>query len=212
MSEFKRFTRSVKHDKRHKQKRKIIFFGSLALLFFIIFISLILFGNKGNPKENEVMPKDVDTEQNADIDQETTDDSVISDVQKPKDSTLVPAEDPKEETEQDVQLEEIESDDNNIIKAYKGDWQPVGTEQEGPHTTSYDEGSADRIEIKRAAMMVTGIEEANMTEHWIGRGGEQQVIATVSDRTNEGFYRIYMQWIEGEGWQPTKVEELEHYS
>ena len=210
VSEYRRVTRSVKHDKRQKQKRKILFFGSLAVLFFVIFISLILFGNKGNPEQASLEQ----TEDNTDEidDDEHQDDTNIDEEQssEDEDTTLEPKEDENDE-EQDVILEEIESDDANVIKAYKGNWDPVGTEQEGPHTTTYEEGSTDRIEIQRAVVMVTGIEEDNMIEHWIGRGGEQEVIATVSDHDLENYYRVYLQWVDEEGWQPTMIEELKQY-
>src|SRR5690625_7127254 len=68
----------------------------------------------------------------------------------------------------EVETEEIESTDDNVIEAYTGKWQPNGTIQEGPHTTNYDDGSQDRIEIKQAVMSATGLGE-DLTEHWIGK-------------------------------------------
>lgn len=214
MSKYRRYTRRAKHNKRENHKKKILFFGSLAILFLIIFGSLILFGNKGNPtqevteqEENETADeetgaKEVDNE-------EENEEEEQEEVKKPRDKNLEPAE--KEKDEDEITLKEIESTDSNVKKAYEGDWDPIGTTQEGSHTTVYESGSDDRKEIKEAVIMVTDLEEDNIVEHWIGRGGEDKVIATVSDNNYEEIYKVYLQWVDEEGWQPTKYEELNHY-
>lgn len=56
--------------------------------------------------------------------------------------------------------------------------------------------------------MVTGIPEDNMIEWWVGNGGDQKVVATVSDREETETYRVYLSWVDNEGWQPTKLETL----
>lgn len=205
MSEYRRVTRSVKHDKRQKQKRKILFFSSLSVVFLIVFVSLIVFGNKGNPKEAGVETLEDETEEpaeNENIDEKADDDS------SPKDTTIEPEEEENEASSSDVTVEEIPSEDENVITAFRGDWDPVGTKQEGPHTTNYNDGSDDRNEIKQAVVMVTGLDADDMIEHWIGRGGDQAVVATVSDGALEEYYRVYLQWVDEKGWQPTKAEKL----
>lgn len=209
MSKYRRFTRKSKHNKREGHKKKILFFGSLAALFLIIFSTLILFGNKGNPKQEVTEQEEsetVETETENNHPEETEKNEEQEKESKPKDKNLEPL-----EKEEEATVKEVSTNDNNVIKAYEGDWDPIETEQEGPHTTTYDTGSKDRIEIKEALVMVTGLEEDNLIEHWIGRGGEGKVIATVSDNDHEEIYKVYLQWIDGEGWQPTKYEELKHY-
>lgn len=209
MSEYKRVTRSVKHEKRQKQKRKILFFSSLAILFLIVFISLILFGNKGNPQEASVDSSEEKTEE---AEESTTSNATNTEDTTPDDTTIEP--DDSEDDKEDIEIEEISSDDSNVKTAYKGDWDPIGTKQEGPHTINYNDGSDDRVEIKEAVVKVTELDENDMVEHWIGRGGDQAVIATVYNSSYEEsideIYRVYLQWIDEEGWQPTKVEELKH--
>ena len=112
------------------------------------------------------------------------------------------------EQNNNVETESVEPSDENVSDAYTGNWDPIGTEQEGPHTTTYDDGSQDRIEIKEATSMVTGIDADNMVEWLVENGGDQKVIATVSDKDETQTFRVYLQWVDGEGWQPTKVEEL----
>ena len=101
------------------------------------------------------------------------------------------------------------STDENVAKAYTGDWEPIGTSQTGEHSaTDYTDGSADRIEIKQAVAAATGISADNMIEWWIGNAGDQQVTATVSDTQKEKIARVQLTWVDGEGWQVTLVEEL----
>src|SRR5699024_2870371 len=155
MSKYRRFTRAARHEKRESHKKKILFFGSLAILFLIVFTSLILFGNKGNPKQEVAEPTDSEVKQEDDKEDEEKDkeeerkDQVAEKEQeeqekkKPKDKNLEPTEedDEEEKEEQEVELKEVQSSDSNVIKAYEGDWDPIGTKQEGPHTTTYADGS-----------------------------------------------------------------------
>src|SRR5699024_887071 len=219
MSKYRRFTRAARHEKRESHKKKILFFGSLAILFLIVFTSLILFGNKGNPKQEVAEPTASEVKQEDDKEDEGKNqvaekEQEEKEKKKTKDKNLEPTEEDDEEKkeEQEVELKEVQSSDSNVIKAYEGDWDPIGTKQEGPHTTTYADGSDDRIEIREAVLMVTDLKEDNLEELWIGRGGEQKVIATVADKEITDIYRVYLDWIDGEGWQPTKYEELEYYS
>ena len=117
----------------------------------------------------------------------------------------------EEESEEDtgIETEQVPSTDENVTKAYTGDWEPIGTTQTGEHDiTDYSDGSADRVEIKQAVAAATGINADNMIEWWIGNAGDQKVTATVSDTQKETIARVQLNWVDGEGWQVTLVEEL----
>src|SRR5699024_6278062 len=119
------------------------------------------------PTASEVKQED-DKENNEEKDQVAEEEEKEKEDKKPKDKNLEPAkkneEEKKEKEEKEVELKEIESSDSNVIKAYEGDWDPIGTKQEGPHTTTYDDGSDDRIEIREAVLMVTDLKEDNLEE------------------------------------------------
>lgn len=208
MSEYRRVSRADKHTKRRKNQRTLLFFIGLAALFFIILFSLIASG--GKDKKDDVVIEDEEaeeislqdeTEQNAENNDETTNEE-----QSNYETNIEEVD--RNENIDDVVIQQIESTDENVIEAYSGNWPPIGTVQQGPHTTNYSEGSDDRIEIKRAVSLVTGIEESNLTEHWIGNGGEQKVIATVSDKETDENYHVYLSWIDETGWQVTMVERI----
>src|SRR5699024_7300439 len=90
----------------------------------------------------------------------------------------------------DSDIREVESDENDVEKAYEGEWEPVETEQSGEHVTNYDGGYDDRKEIKQAVSEATGIDSDNLIAHWIGNKGEPKVTATICDRGNKTSYGV----------------------
>ncbi|WP_262421774.1 YrrS family protein [Bacillus aquiflavi] len=87
-------------------------------------------------------------------------------------------------------------------------WKPVGTDQTGEHTTVFNKDSADWSEMENAISYATGLSHDNMTIWFLGNGGENKAIGTVTSKDNQQVYRVYIEWVDGQGWKPTKVEEL----
>ncbi|MEK4304886.1 YrrS family protein [Oceanobacillus sp. FSL K6-0251] len=156
--------------------------------------------NEDEENNNESDNEDANREEdNADEDEDADEDAANEEDEN------------EEENEEDNSYEDRESAEpsgDDVAEAYTGDWDPIGTEQEGDHNTDFSDGSADRVEIKRAVSKVTGLSEDGMIEHWVGNNGPDKVIATVSDSSNSENYRVFLDWVDGEGWQPTQVEEL----
>ncbi len=173
------------HHKRRKNKINLWFFIGLAILFFIILLLLITSNKK------------VDVEQEREVEEEVHLVDETEEVEEP------------EVSQESVTIEEVESEDPNVLKAYIGNWAPLGTEQVGPHTTTFTNGSRDRIEIKEAVVQVTELDPDDMVEWRVENGGDQKVIATVSDSNESEIYRVYLSWVDEQGWQVTKVETLE---
>ncbi|MBO8155995.1 MAG: DUF1510 family protein [Bacillaceae bacterium] len=104
--------------------------------------------------------------------------------------------------------EDVPSDEN-VIDTIVKDWDPIGTEQEEPHVTTYDENSQDWKELLAAIRYAVGLQQDNMITWWVENGGgPEKVIATVTNRQQDEIYRVYLQWVTEEGWMPTKVEIL----
>lgn len=202
MSESQSLSRSRRHNKRRKNRQKLIFFSILGVFFFVILFSLIVFGNREQPEET-----------NNEEDKEVT--SIETEEKSDEDSSQSEIEESGGLDEiidiGDIEVEQVPPTRDDVIEAFKADWPPSGTIQEGPHTTDYSNGSQDRIEIKRAVSYVTGIPEDDMIEWHVGNGGEQKVIATVSNRAKTEYYRVYLDWIDGEGWKPTLNERITGY-
>ncbi len=197
-------TRQELHG-NHKRNNLLVVLGIIAAAFLgLVLLYNIFYGNDeepsvaaGNQTNSQSM---IITESD---DSSETSSSAKESSEKDKDSA-------EEESEEDTETEkeEVPSTDENVTKAYTGDWEPIGTTQTGEHVTDFSDGSTDRNEIKTAIAAVTGISTDNMIEWWIGNAGDQQVTATVSDTQKETIARVQLNWVDGEGWQVTLVEEL----
>ena len=88
-------------------------------------------------------------------------------------------------------------------------WKPVGTTQTGVHASVYSEGHVDWDEKIKAITYTTGLSADNMIV-WIiqNGGGPQKSIGVVSSKNKEEKYRVYLQWVDGQGWKPEKMETL----
>lgn len=104
-----------------------------------------------------------------------------------------------------------DSDDPNVITVViNPEWEPIGTVQVGDHVTQYEKGTTDREEMEQALSYAVNIPREDMIVWWLQRGEvpNKNVIGTVSTRDQQLVYRIYLEWVDGEGWMPTKYEEL----
>lgn len=198
-------SRSERTNKRRKNERLLYSFIGVAVLFVII-LSVFIFTGKDKVDQ-------VDKPNETNITGITNSDNLMDESQDERQDNEDAIENDKtsnlDHFDEDVVVQEIESNDPNVIEALVGNWEPIGTTQEEPHTTNYSDDSDDRREIRDAILYVTNIEENNLTEHWVGNGGEQKVIAHVEDQSTEDKYTIYLSWIENEGWQATLVERVE---
>ncbi|MDP4083421.1 MAG: YrrS family protein [Bacillota bacterium] len=90
------------------------------------------------------------------------------------------------------------------------DWKPVGTTQNGQHSAVYDSSSTDWQEMLNAISYATGLDKSNMTVWFLGRDKNTAngSVGTVSSKDKQQKFRVYIEWVDGQGWKPTKVEEL----
>ncbi|MFD6208817.1 DUF1510 family protein [Peribacillus sp. NPDC060253] len=110
-----------------------------------------------------------------------------------------------------AELVEVEgSGDGNVAATYTSEsWKPVGTEQSGEHTTSFQKDSVDWNEMSKAIANGAGIDEGSMRMWWLQNGGSPNTaIGTVSEGDNPKTFRVHIEWVDGSGWKPVKVEEL----
>lgn len=85
-------------------------------------------------------------------------------------------------------------------------WKPVGTVQSGTHTNSYS--GVDWDEMVQAIGYATGLDEGNMTIHYLGNNGPDKSVGTIQAKDTKQKYRVYIEWVDEKGWKPTLVEEL----
>lgn len=88
-------------------------------------------------------------------------------------------------------------------------WEPVGTKQKGDHVSVYQKNSVDWNEKVNAVAYATGLDTGNMYVMMIKNGGgPQKSIATVQSKDQSEKYRVHMEWVDGEGWKPVKMDVL----
>lgn len=208
MHDHERVTRVTKYEKRRKNNKYISILLMVAGILFIFLIGTWIFGGEESAKESQEIGQRENNDE--DINQEATDNQESSGT----DNKLAAIDEGENENQQldeneVVETEPLPIDDENVLDAYTGNWQPIGTVQENPETTNYDEGSENRLEIEHASRVATNLQEGNIIPWWIENGGNpEKVIATVSSKDETEIYRVYMTWMDGQGWQPDKVEKL----
>lgn len=216
MSDFNQRSRLSKFEKRRSHTKLISILIIVASILLLILLAIWIFGGKDekgvDPEESAPDIENAEKEDDPDSEDNDTNDSPendetddISGEEPESDATGV--DEDQDEHDSAVEIKQIAPSDDNVSEAYTGDWQAIKTAQEGPHTTDYADGSQDRIEIKQAIMLATGLDE-DLRTWWVGNGGDQKVVATVSDHNDTKTYRVYLSWIDNEGWQPTMVEIL----
>lgn len=159
--------------------------------------------------ENELVTKEEDVESE---DKEDT----IEESTEPTSSN----EDTTTETEENASTDTVvneagtvttePSDDSNVESVViDSGWQPIGTEQSGEHVSSYTKGTVDWDEKVDALAYAANLDPSNMYVKRLGNGGSpQKSIGTVTSKDGSEIYRINLEWIDGEGWKPTKKEIL----
>ncbi|HEY4601217.1 MAG TPA: YrrS family protein [Cerasibacillus sp.] len=211
MDDKKQYSRVDKYEKRRKNTKALTILSLIGSVLIVVLIAIWLFGGNDNQKEEPSMAESNNQQDQSDQEEDdSTQTNANSKEEDEADETEKESES-EQESEESVELivkEPVDPSDANVIEAYTANWKPVGTIQEGPHTTQFDKSSQDWKEMTEAMVVATDLPEENMIIHWLGRGGEQQAIGTISSKDNSQIYRVYLSWIDEEGWQPTKVEVL----
>ena len=128
----------------------------------------------------------------------------------------------EDESENDLEIETEEqaeeagtivqnSNDPNVQQVIiDPNWKPIGTVQTGEHVTTYDQNSVDWQEMEKALAYGANIPHENMVVWWLENGGSPELaVGTISTNDNhEQAYRVYIEWVDGQGWKPIKVEQL----
>jgi LCP family protein required for cell wall assembly len=96
----------------------------------------------------------------------------------------------------------------NVKRVIKEDWKPVPTRQTNHTKVTFDEGSLDWEEMTEAIAKGANLTRDDMILWWVEGKGMNNVMATVTNKTQTENYRVHVKWIEGRGYAAIKVEEL----
>lgn len=197
-----------------KRRKTNIILNSLitVVLLLIVFVTVKIFFGDGQSEAEQTVP----IEENKQLAEEkTSDDSGGSDkedvTEEESTTELEPESESDKEDSEESEPNITEGGDSPDVKQtiVNPDWQPVGTSQTGEHQAVYDQNSVDWQEMIKAVSYATGIDAENMTVWFLGNnGGPQSAAGTVSEKGASTKYRVSIEWVDGEGWKPSKVEEL----
>ncbi len=195
---------NTRYQQRSKRKKTNLILNGLiiAVILLIGFVSYSIFHT--NDENNADTKKETETK----VDQEGSDVETANPTTEADETT----------EEEDTTVEETENgeivteggSDSNVVKTIENpSWQPVGTTQTGDHVASYSEG-VDWNEQINALAYATGLDSSNMTVWFLGNNNKDphKSIGTVSSKDQSEKYRVYIEWVDGSGWKPTKVEEI----
>jgi hypothetical protein len=148
--------------------------------------------NQSDSNENEGSGKTEDPATNKGTEKDDSEENSEDNTDNPGTVTYVPSED-------DVIAETV----------IDTSWQPIGTVQTGEHTSLYDGESVDWEEKKQALAYATGLPHDSMIFWKIKNGGgPQKSVGVVSSRDSEKKYRVYLEWVDEQGWKPVKMDVL----
>jgi cytoskeletal protein RodZ len=203
----------ARYEQRAKQ-RKIN--RILNTLIGFVFALILFFGWQlifSNNKEQETANKPVDENKKEKmIEKEETEsnENVNVELNETESENEKNNDDNKELEETSGEETVIEGDPNsNIIQEIVNpSWQPIGTTQSEPHVTTFDTNSVDWKEMIDAISYATRLSPEEMIVWFIGNNGPNKAVATISTKDKTQHYKVYIEWVEQQGWKPTKVQQL----
>jgi FtsZ-interacting cell division protein ZipA len=224
------FNSSSRSGYRAKRKKTNLVLNSLIIiiLLLIIFVAYTIFSSgsdKSAPKKDHPITKTVKKSQSKNKDSKDTakseqsSDNTSGDNQSSDQTTDQNNGDNQQSDEASTPPESDQTQavvtnggsSSNVQKTIENPaWKPVGTSQTGAHTPTYDTESVDWQEMLNAISYATGLDQSNMIVNFLGRDKSttNASIGTVSSKDKQQKYKVYIKWVDGQGWQPTKVEEL----
>lgn len=212
-----------RNHKRKKNNILNILIGIVILLIIIVTVNIVT-GDNDEDSANTSKTKSEQVEESTENESENEEkekesEEVVGSSTESADSSSS-TEETTTETEENENTETEGNEDSTMTTEPSNDsnvesvvidsgWQPIGTEQSGEHVSSYNSSSVDWDEKVKALAYGANLDPSNMYVKYLGNGGSpQKSIGTVTSKDGSEIYRISLEWVDGEGWKPTKKEIL----
>ena len=222
--EFSRVRRKRQNSKANKLLNWMI---AIVVLLIVIVGVKILVGDSTPEKEKAAVTEESPSEDtnlsdstDSTSESDSEDSSNKDDNDTSKEGTVEDeSEDDEEDEKKDTDKKEIKKEGSVTYSASEDavvdetvsntSWEPVGTSQTGNHVSVYDGKSMDWQEKEKALAYATGLSQDEMIFWKIKNGGSpQKSIGIVSSKDKSEKYRVYLEWVDGEGWKPTQMDVL----
>ncbi|MBU8879483.1 YrrS family protein [Bacillus sp. FJAT-29790] len=217
-----------------EKRRKTNFILNMLIgvvILLIIFVSATIFLGGNSEEAGEQKDKPIESKQNdKESNNKNIDTNKNNETAKSKEDQKTDEKQPanQEKSEQPNEAEDIDhgkpdelpinegeaivtagGSSSNVKKTIENpSWKPIGTTQTGEHSSNYDLDSADWAEMLQAISYATGVDQGNMTVWFLGNNGPNRSVGTIVSKDQKEKYRVYIDWVDGQGWKPSKVEEL----
>ncbi|MBD7943797.1 YrrS family protein [Psychrobacillus sp. FSL K6-2684] len=205
-------------NNRKKKNNTIlnVLIGIVLLLIIVVIVNLVTSdddkNNSATGKEDTESVSDIkDSEEVPEQDKELTTEEIEEDSEQNEPTTEDndSANEPDSSTNSSLVTTEESGDPNVESVMVDSSWEPIGTSQAGEHVSSYDKDSVDWKEKVDALAYAANLDPSSMYVKFLGNGGSpQKSIGTVTSKDGSEIYRISLEWVEGQGWKPTKKEKL----
>lgn len=220
------------NKKNNKNRSNSILNIMIALVFTLVVVigATLLFGGGDDSADPESIEVAQDEQTSSEEDQVTAEENDLEEQQAEEDAKAeeeaAAEQEAKEKEEEAAAKEEAEKEEEEETKGgtitrdesndpivsetvVNTSWEPVGTSQDGDHVSSYQKNSVDWNEKIKAVTYATGLSGNDMYVMMVANGGgPQKSIATVQSKDQSEKYRVYLQWVDGEGWKPEKMDVL----
>jgi cytoskeletal protein RodZ len=205
---------------RKKKLNKIlnILIGIVLLLIIVVVVNIVTddkteetaveqtVSDTTETEEDTTEVKSEDTQEDTSTNESTTQNEPNATTSSGQEDTTT---DKSENTSEATTTEQSSSNSNDINTTVDPTWEPIGTKQTGEHVSSYDSTSLDWAEKVEALAYAAGLDPSNMYVKFLGNGGSpQKSIGTVTSKDGKEIYQIHLEWVDGQGWKPTKREKL----
>jgi len=211
---------------RKKGRRNKVLNSMIAVVVVLIVIATVAIfsGNEGDKEPSEIEETANVSTVNDDVAEDVADevkDNAVEDSNPPTDEeTSEPANTTEIDQADETTAGDVNDEPGSVTSVPSGDsiisetiinaaWKPIGTTQTGDHVSQYVVTSVDWNEKKQALAYATGLPQDSMIFWKIKNGGgPQKSIGIVSSRDSTQKYRVYLEWVDGEGWKPVKMDKL----
>lgn len=220
------FSRTRRKKGRNRSNRILnLLIGIVVVLIIIVASSILLKGGNDQADEKDVADR-IELEDESTLGEETEDGQTTGDEDNAGEGKSDQGEDDRviseeRQTDRDDEAEETDSHSPGKVTIVPStdeviaetvidtSWQPIGTTQTGEHVSLYDGKSVDWKEKEKALAYATGLPYDSMIFWKIKNGGgPQQSIGIVSSKDRAEKYRVYLEWVDGQGWKPVKMDVL----
>ncbi|GMN98151.1 YrrS family protein [Parageobacillus thermoglucosidasius] len=200
--------RFAQRAKRRKINR-ILNAAIAVVVLLIIVVAWNLFSDDGRPSEQTAKTQSK-TEVKKDNDEKKVEVEINGQQENGEEGEQTDQEETSEaEQEEQEVIETPGAPGSNIEKEIVNPaWQPIGTTQSEPHVTQFKKDSVDWKEMLDAVSYATGLSQSDMIVWFIGNNGPNKAVATISTKDKTQYYKVYIEWVENQGWKPEKVQKL----